>query len=38
MVPEKLYRAVAGVLAVVWRLKQKREAARAASFARGAGR
>jgi flagellar biosynthetic protein FlhB len=38
MVPEKLYRAVAGVLAVVWRLKQKREAARNAAFARGAGR
>ena len=36
MIPEKLYRAVAGVLAIVWRLRQKREAARAGASARRA--
>jgi flagellar biosynthetic protein FlhB len=37
MIPEKLYRAVAGVLAIVWRLRQKRETARATTAAQRAG-
>jgi len=36
MIPEKLYRAVAGVLAIVWRLRQQRRQRQRPPIARGA--